>query len=156
MLCDLGIGELSQETIASAEKFVCRLYNVRRTDTVDSACHIMFSTTKKPEHIQPTSDAFYFHLLRVHYQNMIWRNSHIPTSNLPELITMGWKREDGSHKPILMSKSPIPDSCLLMMSCSCKKQCMTLRCKSARSHMPCTSMCACSHSRDAMNICMDS
>ena len=155
LLCDVGIGELTRETVISVEKFVCRVYNIRETDAVDSARYLMFSKTKKTEHIPPTSDALYFHLLRVHYQCMVWKNAHIPTPILPEPTTMGWKREGRGLKPILMSKSPIPDSCLQMISCSCKKKCMTLNCKCVRSHMPCTSMCSCAHNADTMNICMN-
>ena len=58
LLCDLGIGELSQETIVSAEKFVCRLHNVRTTDTVDSVRHILFS---------PTNNHNIFHQQALHF-----------------------------------------------------------------------------------------
>ena len=45
LLNDLGIGELSEDTIISCETFVCRIYNVHKTDNVDGARHVLFSKT---------------------------------------------------------------------------------------------------------------
>ena len=72
LLKNLGIGELTDGTIQSSETFVCRRYNVHRTDSIDAARHLLFSKTGKPEAMAPTSDALRFHLKRVHYQSMIW------------------------------------------------------------------------------------
>ena len=83
LLKNLGIGELADVTIKSSEAFICRIYNVHKTDSVDAAGHILFSTTGKPEALPPTSDALRFHLMQVHYQTMIYRNAHCAT---PELL----------------------------------------------------------------------
>ena len=71
LLKNFGIGELTDDTIQSSETFVCRIYNVHRTDSIDAARHLLFSKTGKPEAMAPTSDALRFHLKRVHYQSMI-------------------------------------------------------------------------------------
>ena len=83
LLKNLDIGELTDDTIQSSETFVCRIYNVHRTDSIDAARHVLFSKTGKPEAMAPKSDALRFHLKRVHYQSMIWRNAHCPTPELP-------------------------------------------------------------------------
>ena len=108
LLKNLGVGDFTNEIFKSAEKFVCRIYNVEQTDSIDEARHIMFYKSAKPEALPPTSDARRFHLLRVHYQTMIWRNSHSATPELPTAGTMGWKRCEGGLDPISMSPSPIP------------------------------------------------
>ena len=82
LLKNLGIGELTDDTMQSSETFVCRIYNVHRTDSIEAARHLLFSRTGKPEAMAPTSDELCFHLKRVHYQSMIWRNAHCP---IPEL-----------------------------------------------------------------------
>ena len=152
LLKNLGIGELTEETIKSSEMFVCRIYNVDKTDSVDAARHILFAKTGKPEAMAPTSDALYFHLRRVHHQVMIWRKAHCPTPELHAPTEMGWKLGESGLQPILMSLSPIPDSCLEMVACTCRKQCKTQRCKCAKSSLRCTSMCAChQQSHDCMN-----
>ena len=69
LLKNLGIGELTDDAIQSSETFVCRIYNVHRTDSIDAARHLLFSKTGKPEATAPTSDALRFHLKRVHYQS---------------------------------------------------------------------------------------
>ena len=155
LLKNLGIGELTEDTIQSSETFVCRIYNVNRTDSIDAARHLLFSKTGKPEAMAPTSDALRFHLKRVHYQSMIWRNAHCPTPELPAPSEMGWRLVDSELQPILMTLSPIPDSCLEMVACSCRKQCKTRRCKCQKSGLRCTSMCACQHQTDDQTACMN-
>lgn len=143
LLRNLGIGDLTEQTRRSSEAFVCRIYDVHKTDSVDAARHILFSKTGKPEAMPPTSDALRFHLMRVHYQAMVWRNAHYATPELPSPLDMGWKHGDSGLQPILMSQNPIPESCLEMILCACKKQCTTRRCKCRKSGLLCTAMCAC-------------
>ena len=111
----VGIGELTEETLQSSETFVCRLYAGHKTDSVDAARHILFCKTGKPEAMPPRSDALRFHLMRVHYQAMVWRNAHCAVPELPAPVDMGWKPGDSGLQPILMSLSPIPESCLEMI-----------------------------------------
>ena len=107
LLKNLGIGELTDDTIQSSKRFVCRVYNVNRTDSIDAARHLLFSKTGKPEAMAPTSDALSFHLKRVHYQSMIWRNAHCPTHELPAPLEMGRRLVDAELQPVLMTMSPI-------------------------------------------------
>jgi len=86
LLNNLGIGELTDETIKSSEAFVCRIYNVHQSDSVDAARHKLFCRTAKPEALSPTSDALHFHLMRVHYQTMTWINAHCATPKLPSPV----------------------------------------------------------------------
>ena len=89
LLNNLGIGDLTEETIRSSETLVCRIYDVHETDSVDAARHVLFSKTGKPEALSPTSDALRFHLMRVHYQTMVWRNAHCGVPELPAPVDMG-------------------------------------------------------------------
>ena len=155
LLKNLGIGELTDDTIQSSETCVCRIYNVHRTDSIDAARHLLFSKTGKPAAMTPTSDVLRFHLKRVHYQSMIWRNAHCPTPELPAPSEMGWRLVDSELQPVLMTLSPIPNSCLEMVTCSCRKQCKTRRCKCQKSGLRCTSMCACQHQTDDHTVCMN-
>ena len=108
LLKNLGIGELTDDTIQYSETFVCKIYNVYRTDSIDAARHLLFSKRGKPEAMAPTSDAPRFHLKRVHYQSMIWLNAHCPTPELPVPSEMGWRLVDSEQQPVLMTLSPIP------------------------------------------------
>ena len=109
LLKNLGIGELTDATIKSSEAFICRIYKVHKTDSVDAARHILSCTIGKPEALPPSSNALRFHLMRVHYQTMIWRNVHCATPELPSPVQMGWsKNDDSGLQPILMSLGPIP------------------------------------------------
>jgi len=46
LLNNLGIGDLTEETILSSEKFVCRIYGVHKTDSVDAARHVLYCSPK--------------------------------------------------------------------------------------------------------------
>ena len=155
LLRHVGIGELTEETLQSSETFVCRLYAGHKTDSVDAARHILFCKTGKPEAMPPTSDALRFHLMRVHYQAMVWRNAHCAVPELPAPVDMGWKPGDSGLQPILMSLSPIPESCLEMISCACQKQCRMRRCKCRKSGLRCTTMCACQQQSDDHTHCIN-
>jgi len=155
LLKNLAICELTEETIKSSETFVCRIYNVYTTDSVDAARHLLFSKMGKPEAMAPTSDVLRFHLMRVHYQAMIWRNSHCPTPELPAPSEMGWRLGESGLQPILLALSPIPDSCLEMVACACRKQCKNRRCTCRNSGLRCTSMCACQQQIDDQTPCMN-
>ncbi|KAL5017765.1 hypothetical protein ScPMuIL_002211, partial [Solemya velum] len=137
LLKNLGIGE----TIHSTETFVCRMYDVHKTNYIDEARYILFSRTGKPESMSPTSDALNFHLMRAHYQAMVWRNAHGAILDLPAHVSMEWKRSDSGLQPISMSLNPIPDSCLEIITCGCQKQHKTQRCKCRKSRLQCTAMC---------------
>ena len=113
LLKNLGIGELTDDTMQYSETCVCRIYNMHRTDSIDAARHLLFSKTGKPEAMAPTSDKLRFHFKRVHYQSMIWRNAHCPTPELPAPSEMGWRLVDSELQPALMTLSPIPDTCQL-------------------------------------------
>ena len=155
LLNNLGIGELSDDTMQSSETFVCIIYNVHRIDSIDAARHLLFSMTGKSEAMATTSDALRFHLKRVHYQSMIWRNAHCPTPELPAPSEIGWRLVDSELQPVRMTLSPIPDSCLEMVAYSCRKQCKTRRCKCQKSGLRCTSMCAFQHQTDDQTACMN-
>ena len=129
LLNNSDMGDLTEETLKSSETFVCRIYNVHRTDSIDTTRHLLFYKTVKSEAMAPTSVELRFHLTRVHYQATIWRNANCLTPELPAPSEMGWRLGESILQLVLVSLSPTPDSCLDMAACSCCKQCKTRRCK---------------------------
>ena len=71
LLSDLGVGILRDDTIKSAENFVCRMYGIQKSDASNSARYLFFSKTWNPEVLPPTHDALRLHLMRVRYHAMI-------------------------------------------------------------------------------------
>ena len=134
LLCDVGVGTLTQIQLKSVETFVCKLYGVDNVGSVDIVRRIKFEKSCKAEMLPPTSDALRFHILRVHYQCIIWKNAHCPVPHLPDVTQLGWKRDTMGLQPILMTLDPILQACLEMISCSCQSRCQTLRCKLQNCH----------------------
>ena len=131
------------------------MYGIQKSNSTNSARHLLFSKTWKPEALPPTHDALRFHLMRVHYQAMIWRKANCPAPNLPTPTDSGWKKVASELKPELMSLSPIPKSCLEVISCGCKKQCTTQRCKCRKAGLQCSAMCACHQQNNDESRCVN-
>ena len=71
LLADVGVGIMKENVLSSVEGFICRMYGVTHTTSVDATMHVLFSRRRKPENVPPTSDALSFNLERSHYQAMI-------------------------------------------------------------------------------------
>jgi len=143
LLKKVGIGLLTEEAITLAEAFVCKIYKLQRTQSVDKGRQLLFAKTGKPEALPPTRNDLRFPLYRVHYQTMVWRQANCPLPDLPSPTEMGWKRTDSGLQPILTSLPPVADSCLDIVSCVCKTSCSTRLCNCKKSNMKCTLMCKC-------------
>ena len=74
LLYGLGDGDLTQGTISKAEAFVCHVFNISDpVHTTNEAIFMLFSLVKKPDALTPTSDALKLHIMRAHYQSMVWK-----------------------------------------------------------------------------------
>lgn len=145
LLQQLGKGELSAQVIANAENFICKLYKVGNTKSVDDARYILFGKTTKPEALPPTSDALYQHLKRVHYQSLIWNLAPCAKPILPLPADMGWRPEGTKLLPILMTLDSIPAACLETTTCQCSTGCQNRRCKCRKLSLVCSANCGCSN-----------
>jgi len=138
LLRNLGNGNLDDLTMTSAEKFICRVYNVADTESCNEAHATLFSRCRSPEILHPTGDAAWLHIRRAHFQAMIWKQAHLtnPILSLPE--TMGWLRLNDKLVPKLMSLAPVPETCDEMVNCGCKSGCKTMKCSSRNVELPYT------------------
>ena len=142
MLTGVGEGVHSEEKLQEAEKFACKIYN-QTVESVDKARQIMFSKAAGPEVLPPTSNAFQYHMKRVHFQTMVWKQANVSVQVLPDLDQNGWELQDNKLVPVLMSRDPIPKACLEMIRCQCTTGCRSRRCKCKQSGLKCTGLCKC-------------
>lgn len=118
----LGWGDLTAQARADAEQFICNLYKVDTTRSVNITRSILFAQSRTPEILPPTKDSLSFHIKRAHYQASVWYQTdrQQPVLSLPE--TTGWKIENGNFIPTLMSLSSAPESFITLITCSCTTQ----------------------------------
>ncbi len=152
LLENLGKGELTEETLKNAELFVCKLYNLKQVSTTDEARAVLFNKSRSPESLPPTSDALHFHIRRAHYQTVVWRQAHLSHPNLPNPEGLGWRVEETTVKPELMSLTPVPDSCHEIITCNCKTGCKRLHCNCKKLNLHCTRGCTC---KDSEQLCQN-
>lgn len=136
--------------LKSVQEFVCLIYRVSHAKSVDNARALLFGHCKKTEALPPTSDALNLHLMRVHYQSLIWNLAHIPKPNIPDPTCMGWKMEDNNLLPLLMTKEAIPEACLSLVACQCRTGCRNYQCGCRKAGFQCTSNC---HTGTASSLC---
>ena len=55
----------------------------------------------------------------------------------------GWKNNDDGMKPVWMRLDAVPFACTQLISCNCKAECNTSRCKCCCSGQACMFECSC-------------
>ena len=122
LLLSLGDGDLATETIKCAEVFICKLYKVS-VESVDKVRFPLFAKMGTPEKLPPTTDAFKYHVMRSHFQTMVWRQAINPIQSLPKPEDIGWRIDGDQPVPFLMSLDSILQACLEMIRCQCCTGC---------------------------------
>ena len=84
---------LTQAVQAFIVKFVCQIYGVPNVLTTDESRVILFKNGHPAEALPPTSDTLHYHILRLHYQALVWNLAHILKPALPVLSRHGWAME---------------------------------------------------------------
>ena len=109
---------------------------------INGVRHSLLFNISNQEALPPTRDSLYLHIQRAHYQSFIWKRAHVPKPIIPEATEFGWEMTDAQIlKPILMSKDDISNDELKIISCSCKTECKTNRCKCRKNNLPCSLYC---------------
>ena len=73
-----------------------------------------------PDKLPPTSGSLYQHVLRVHHQCNMWRQSYIPMQDIASLLNFGWIY-DGRKCMSVTTEDPIaPEEVLKNLICNCK------------------------------------
>ena len=107
-LDDLGKGYPTENTVVSAEKFICKMYGIPEVDTCNKARVKLFCLGRAQDNLPPTSDAAKFHIMRSHYQPSVWNQAHLQHPDLPPVTKMGWMQSEVQLVPRLLSLPPIP------------------------------------------------
>ena len=143
---------LTLEGEMTAVNFVCRIYGLSDVESTNSARVILFKKGRPAEALPPTNDALHYHILRAHYQSLVWNQAHVLKPVLPAPDDCGWQTGDGRLRPKLMSLTPVPVACIEVISCGCKTGCRTSRCKCRKATLTCTGACSCT---DGLEQCMN-
>ena len=134
---------LTYEVEEAIVRNVCRIYGMSDVQSTDSASVTLFKKGRPAESQPPTTDALHYHILRAHYQCLIWNQAHLLKPALPVPNGQGWIMKDGQLKPELMSLTPVPEACIEVISCGCKMGCRTTRCKCRKVTLSFTGACHC-------------
>ena len=111
--CELGAGTVpSAETVKSLEKFVCHMYSPKAEfDDIGKLRWQLFKQSQaEAEKMPPTKDVLKYHILRAHYQAMVWSQAAIPQPTLPQPTMFGWKAEGEVFVPIITAQKVAPDT----------------------------------------------
>lgn len=150
---------LLEQTQDALEEFVCALYAPlgKFKDIGKLRWHLFKRKHAESEKLPPTKSALKHHLLRAHYQAMVWLNSDVAKPHLPAPWNYGWKEENGAAQPVLMDLPPAPDAVLELVKCGCRTSRCTMGSCSCKKHgLFCTELCACdADSENCENVSQD-
>ena len=121
--CQLGVGELTEETYEKAEVFVCRIYGHKRIKKVDELRSVMFwaklrKNGKVPDlsSLPPCSSSLKKHTSRAHYVAKIWKPASLPLQHIDSFVNHGWLA-DGSRARMLflLRKRSMPQKTMIVI-----------------------------------------
>ena len=141
----------SAETVKSLEKLVCHVYSPKAEfDDIGKLRWQLFKQSQaEAEKMPPTKDVLKYHILRAHYQAMVWSQAAIPQPTLPQPTMFGWKTEGEVFVPIITAQKVAPDTVLELVSCGCGiSRCKTNICSCRKQGLVCTEMCKCEGTDD--------
>ena len=131
------------------EKFYINLYGkvAKKAKSLDQVSKIMYNLPKyiPITRMPPTSEAFYFHVLRIYLQINTWKHLR----KLLEFDKFGFfKDENSSITVIITDKERASKYMLQEMKCSCQKPnragLLCTGCSCLKSGLSCTELCKCS------------
>ena len=152
LLAKLGHdNHLSEDRISYVEEFVVKLYMPASDMTSIDTLRARLFRQKSPDALPPTHDALVQHMLRVNYQALIWYKSIESKLELPPAQDSGWELNPaGQLQTKLLSQPAIPQTCVELLTCSCKTQCRRITCTCQKNQLHCTRACKC-HEKHCMN-----
>ncbi len=132
-----------KEVAAAGEMYVASLYKGgNKTTCLDELRYLLAISLKyiPPERMPPTSNACYYHLLRVHIQVNTWEQ----LKTVLDPREYGFRSDGTSIIPIITDKEPAPRELLKDIRCSCRKQDNICRsCSCTKMRIPCSVHCKC-------------
>ena len=101
-------------------------------------CSMTLSARFRPESLPPSESAAAMHILRVHYQSVVWatlgKTSLKPTD-------WGWKVQSEVMVPVQLEGEVAPYSLLKVIKCNCTTQCTRASCSCRTYGLHCLSAC---------------
>ena len=92
LLTSLGCGYLTEESLSSVEKFVCKIYEpLSKITNIDQMRVFLFNKGKNTDSLPPTSEALKLHISQAHYQTTVWLNATVPSPKRMNPETCGWE-----------------------------------------------------------------
>ena len=73
------------------------------------------------EDIHQTSYTIMFHVMRIHYQAVIWMKANAANVVLSAATDSGWRLDGNILVPVMTTLQPIPKACTICVTYGCKK-----------------------------------
>ena len=142
---------IESEEFKVIEKFVVTMYSKSMTATSINEARkaLFFQRSQNVEHIPPSENSLYYHVLRAIHQSGKWAMALQAIVNFPSPDVYGWKKtemettdNDTVWSPLWMSqREAMQERRELFLSCTCNGVCT--RCKCVKAALKCTAMCKC-------------
>ena len=124
----------SENVVSKLARFICRAYCTNRiTNDIAETRYFLYKKISSETNKLPPTAASLQHVLRAFCQIGVWKSAHLSIIDIPILIENGWEVSDGG----------IMEDLIELVSCNCKGNCATKRCKCHKSDEA-SDFCGCS------------
>ena len=126
------------------EKFVCHLYGYQYSDinTLRYKVYCVKNGKVDGDQLPPCRDSLEQHLFRANYQTRIWKLSLTARPVIPSPDDHGWYFIENEVAIKWNLCKPAPDEILELLSCKCRKKCVTEKCVCVDNGLKCTDACS--------------
>ena len=117
----------------------------------------LFSTSRSTPDIRslpPTDEALFQHILRSHYQVLIWKSVLLKGPPVENATDWGWEIKNGLLEPVIGAYEVAPADVLKVVACGCEseKSCSRRNCSCNASGISCTTFCKCNGDTNCNNF----
>ena len=135
---------LKKEENVAAIRFVCSLYGDNKCANLNELRCKMADKGVSARKLPPAEDSFSLHLERCVYQVYIWKQSPIPSPELPAPTLYGYEKdEDGLLTPKIMTQEPAAPELLNNILCDCTSDACLSNCSCFLHNQSCSTACPC-------------
>ena len=150
----LGNVEAEKDEIrVIGNKFFSLLYSSSVPMAINKLCYKLFSTSRSTPDIRSLPPLFQ-HILRSHYQVLIWKSVLLKGPPVENATDWGWEIKNGLLEPVIGAYEIAPADVLKVVACGCEseKSCFRRNCSYNASGILCTTFCKCNGDTNCNNF----
>ncbi len=147
-------GSTLAQLMEAGRKFICSLCGIAEDTDMSFVRYTLYSRRTRGKAVSiktlpPTDGNLTYHILRAHYQVMLWKAANQQSPPVVDMTDFGWEFNSGTDSapsPCIARGPAAPPALMDVINCQCKavgKACITMACSCHSAGLSCTPYCFC-------------